>query len=388
MRQRSKVDSVQNVYLYGRKLGQEMQDDPTVTAEPTYKRMSYTKCWTDNMSGGSASYSYKDWLGNWSTPIDISVTTPLALEQHAFIEQPTLPSFDDPLPPAPGFFMKDLGAFGKSKLNAPVMLFELAQTLTMLSRPWKLAAALASSGKRLRLPRDLKGAINAIGSEYLGFRYGWRPFLADVRAIRETTTRFKTAQRFLEDGDVFTFKSNRTSVDSRTSRVDYPYPTYDMRTTCVTNTTKKHTRCEFGKAQKSASYETQSMARHIIDAYGGADFATIAWELVPNSFVVDWFLPVGDMIKANLSSPAWFTNVSSPWAWDKFELVSAVSRSGVHNSRYQTNVGWQYTVSKETFARGPIVTVPPKPVDIDGYQVADLLAMAGQQWGRLLGKSF
>lgn len=387
MRYRERVYAPGTSYLFGqRPFKRTMNDDPTFTGESTFKRMDFSEVKTTGLEGGSASVQTKDYLGNWGDPIDLSVRTPLGCEKHAFLEQPAVANLDGPFPPEAGFFMKDLSDFGKSKANLPVMLVELRKTYQMLRNPFKLASFLAKPPKGLRLPRNFREAT-AVASPYLEARYGWRPFLADIRNLRGSVSRFDAAKPFLDSGKPFVYKSTRSNSVSGTRVKNYPYPTYDMRTNVSVSTTWTAKRCEFGRAVKSASFDSQSIFRRIISAYGGDQLVGIAWELVPYSFVVDMFLPVGDLIDAHLGAPAWFTSTGSPWYWDYNEVVHDVSRTGVSNTKCRTSVGWSYKTSRKTFVRGPIVSVPQKPLNISGLQTADLLALAGQSLGRFLGKS-
>lgn len=132
-----------------------------------------------------------------------------------------------------------------------------------------------------------------------------------------------------------------------------------------------------------------SLANRFFDAFHVRDVASVAWELVPYSFVVDWFLPIGDMIDNFSPAPAYLISTGNVWSGRKTtdRIERTVSGKALAKaSTFATGAG--YVIEKTTYVREPMGALPPKPVNLDGYQVADLLAMAGQQLGRVFGKSF
>ncbi|DAD52571.1 TPA_asm: maturation protein [ssRNA phage SRR6960509_7] len=136
----------------------------------------------------------------------------------------------------------------------------------------------ASAARRFGVAqRPSKLSEKDISGRWLELQYGWLPLISDV---------YEAAKAF----------------ESLTS---------DARVNTVTESIQKQWRgnasCEpvnyscYGNVQENARYiyemtETLSVPRSL----GLTDPLSVAWELIPYSFVVDWFVPIGDYL-ANLN---------------------------------------------------------------------------------------
>lgn len=136
----------------------------------------------------------------------------------------------------------------------------------------------ASAARRFGVAqRPSKLSEKDISGRWLELQYGWLPLISDV---------YEAAKAY----------------ESLTS---------DARVNTVTESIQKQWRgnasCEpvnyscYGNVQENARYiyemtETLSVPRSL----GLTDPLSVAWELIPYSFVVDWFVPIGDYL-ANLN---------------------------------------------------------------------------------------
>ena len=165
-------------------------------------------------------------------------------------------------------------------LEAGVMLAELKETLDMLRHPFdaftKSLAKKTKSGKALLAP-----------SLWLQYRYGWRPLLSDIEAIMKE---FASEATTLSDR-ILSARANRTASFDNVTLSGAAYGGY------LSFEVEKRTRT----AIKSGSiiYYRVKQDRSFMEKMGMSlsDLPSIAWELVPYSFVVDWFLGIGDWIK-------------------------------------------------------------------------------------------
>jgi hypothetical protein len=153
---------------------------------------------------------------------------------------------------------------------------------------WKKAAdelgMTLSQRQKKRLNRN---RLDQFSDNWLEFRYGWTPILYDVyNAAGLISTG-------LNDGeDIFKIHSS-DSVSSAGSAdgLSFQYPnrgetwnlqgSYDLE----------------NSARAGVWFKVTDPTERFIEALGLTNPALIAWELVPFSFVIDWFAPIGDNLR-------------------------------------------------------------------------------------------
>lgn len=166
--------------------------------------------------------------------------------------------------------------------NLAVMYAERTKTANMVINAMK---SIAAAGALLRKGRFQQAArklgidksdkpLRDLSEQWLQLQYGWRPLLNDVYAIctakppisrtaSSSFTRQETSPVVTGQSDPFGWSMSR----------DVTYRCAMRGTVRVSNS-----------AVAAGS------------AFGLTDPNSVAWELVPFSFVVDWFLPVGDYL--------------------------------------------------------------------------------------------
>lgn len=189
-----------------------------------------------------------------------------------------------------------------TSFNAGVFLGESHKTLRMIG---DTAVKLAKSLTRLRKgdfagaiaatadPRSAKyskkygsrrGVQNEIANKRLEVVYGWTPLFQDMVSGAESlshTLNVPFTQKYV---------CNRLSADSsRNSRLGFEYASY------------------LWDVPGYSTWQRRVVAEISDDpSYIGTikllDPLEIVWELTPFSFVVDWFLPVGDFLEARSAS--------------------------------------------------------------------------------------
>lgn len=139
----------------------------------------------------------------------------------------------------------------------------------------------AVSGFKQKFPSDPAGAISNL---WLSWQYGWRPLINDVYGAAEFYNQQITKDRVMRATATVAI-SNRSTVLSEKPQVGWV-----MRHT--TNRSWKYS-CKLVVFYKVVNDTSKTMAQ-----LGLINPATIAWELLPFSFVADWFLPVGNFINS------------------------------------------------------------------------------------------
>jgi hypothetical protein len=120
-------------------------------------------------------------------------------------------------------------------------------------------------------------------SVWLEIQYGWRPLLNDI---------YESAQAIVNAADQSPRKV-RTSVSSTFYNVsDTQWTPGNLDRISIV---ERNVLSIFGKA--TVWYSTPEVPRTLLQL-GFTNPAYLAWELTPFSFVVDWFIPIGNAINA------------------------------------------------------------------------------------------
>lgn len=163
---------------------------------------------------------------------------------------------------------------GKGPTNLWETLAEFRQTLDMLS---------VAVGKGHRFLDGLQRGMPPANA-WLVYRYGIRPLISDVTSIltslqQKTGRRRWTTRAGLQD--------SRSSTSNLTYDHDYVRETYSET------------------AQHNVQIRGMSLDELFVTiplqlGLSGKGFLTVPWELIPYSFVVDWFVNVGDWLNASV----------------------------------------------------------------------------------------
>lgn len=204
----------------------------------------------------------------------------------------------------------------ESNLLIGEMAHSLGQTVQMLRRPFKGAVELLArmgKAKSRHLGKSAKSAARATANTWLEYRYGWQPLLLDGKAIIEAAEQKRSVQsvrRVVRAGSQGDESSSHEWLP--TYQGDGAYSSSGSRVV-----TKK-VRHDVG-----VLYEVKlgSFSDQIAKIAGNraCDLPATIWEVIPYSFVVDWFVNVGDWIRAITPTPG-ITPIGN-WSTSIYEYV-------------------------------------------------------------------
>lgn len=124
----------------------------------------------------------------------------------------------------------------------------------------------------------------ALADAYLGFMYGVRPFILDIYALLADMAETMKAP-------LFTLETNIAD------------PNYGLPTSTVSSRTYKGTAERGVKIGATISIDNPGLFESW--NWGLTDPVSLAWELVPLSFVVDWFLHVNHLAGFYIRPQGW-----------------------------------------------------------------------------------
>lgn len=203
----------------------------------------------------------------------------------------------------------------RTQFAGGVFLGEFHKTVSMIARP---ALALQKGVKQyLSTVRKMKRTMSsaklfskALAGTYLEYVYGWQPLMADIEDAAKAIKRM-------------TDKENRLRITAHAEVLQKPQDPAYVAYTIWWGRFVRERRYErtdkviyYGRLKETALKSMkQDTIQRVIDLSGFSwrDFAPTIWELVPYSFLVDYFTNIGDLILAATTDKtiiSWLTKVS------------------------------------------------------------------------------
>lgn len=185
-----------------------------------------------------------------------------------------------------------------SAVQSLVILGQFRETLSLLSEP------LGGISKIYGRHRGKRGTSlsEALSSSWLASRFGWRPLMHDIEDIMDAVVE--------RNGPRLTA---RAKASGSTSESDSRTITDMSHAGCTSVRDVTHSysvRCGIlAEIEKTAGYNTGLRLRDIPQA---------AWELLPFSFVADWFLGIGNYLGAIIPG----SNVRILAKWTTSDVIS------------------------------------------------------------------
>lgn len=216
--------------------------------------------------------------------------------------------------------------------NAAVFLGESKQTLNMfVSTAEKLARAmkLMKQGRVKNALQVLSGDKKNISSRYAGkiptsvqasnlwleHRYGWLPLLKDL----DDAARYLA--RKMVDSTIRPVRITGVGKSETTSTieiVDNAYTTPSSVYIRASGNSRQEYECKL-------SVWVLPKPRQTFEELGFTDPYSVAWELAPFSFVVDWFVNVGEVLSSLHQFPQW-------------TVLSGIKNTAYKHVRYCNNI--------------------------------------------------
>lgn len=271
--------------------------------------------------------------------------------------------------------IKLLGKVSEAKVNVGVMYAEMTKTSDLiLNTANRIDRAYRAfrRGNLKEVARALQLTPGTVHKNWLEYKYGWMPLLMDVKGSAEFFAQQAVTRpiRFTE------MVKHEKEFCNETHNLSFiPYggspAAVETRTVKITYRARHKIWCEI--TNESASQMQQ---------LGLTNPALIAWELIPYSFVFDWFVSVGDYLQAFTALDGIIVKKAFVEHLTKYE----VSHSRPHITRVQGTktyvvFPWSTTWGGHNYGRAPLsinvydLYPPVKPVSYSFDRLITALAL-------------
>lgn len=258
-----------------------------------------------------------------------------------------------------------------SGFDALTFIAELSEIKSLFSGAiWRLLRRPASSIRTLKQlglrSRDIPKHFRTLSNEYLSVRYGWRPLFNDMFSILKLVETYndKTKTR------IRARSGNPMSVSNDTAINESEFEFY-------LRTVERNTKTEISvNAHVVADIEVPKLQFNLIQT---------GWEVIPLSFVIDWFVTVGKSI----SAASFLMHQSQYVASYGYKIKQSITENQYISG---TKSGFISGYDKHTIAGSatlkvrvpaPVPLTPSITVNLNTYKILDLVALMVQRFRRI-----
>lgn len=214
--------------------------------------------------------------------------------------------------------------------------------------------------RKVRLARGLQEFYRVFSEAWLEYRYGWRPLVGAANDLVEACRLLeKPSQAIVVSG-----RAGDESVQAGTHGATWGGWSFD----------------QIVSGSAFARQTPRAFVSHKVGREGaalGVNPVLTAWELVPYSFVVDWFVGVGQAIQANYPPSGVIESIAG-YSLKKFVRASSDCTGADRECTLSFDPGFaQY--EREEYQRW---TADPEAPDYSLYSTTDRLCLS--QWTDLI----
>lgn len=242
----------------------------------------------------------------------------------------------------------DIAEFGQTRkmLNATTQLTDFARTLSNRFGPLKLAGGL-----------------------WLQYQYGWRPILSTIA---------EAAERSLEVpiNAMSNISAQKSMTYAQNTRVWLGGKTFGEELLNPVLTGKKFVKihCRLTTPMKNDPARWTSL-----------NPVSIAWELIPYSFVIDWVYDIGSYLRAYETSLLYQTSFQSGYTTEGTVYDVAINQSKPIFDGFRSLTGGSHRyrqISRKILASYPSPRAPTFKADLGSSRLLSAAALLSQHLGR------
>jgi len=186
----------------------------------------------------------------------------------------------------------------KNSANLLVSVAEVGQTIGMLKNPMNLKNLRKLAGRGKTLSSVAKISANS----WLEYKYGWKNLASDIRALARVYSEASKHQEFLRQT-----RAKFTGMSS--SQRDVCPLSISLSGPSGSDSNSFGYSAQLTRAERTAVFSLDIRRREsdmiwskndlVMQRLGVNQMVEALWDLVPFSFVVDWFVHIDRMVKTN-----------------------------------------------------------------------------------------
>lgn len=245
----------------------------------------------------------------------------------------------------------------------------IASIATILARAFKIFRAV----KRLDI-KYLRRQISRreLEDRYMELRYAIRPLMYDAYGLANALSKTRNSSG----------KKHRKRFSAKKTYAGaYSDEQVSRQIWTVTEGADWHIKREYSIQHEVSCGILADISLSPMSIFGVTNLAEAAWELTPWSFIIDWFLNIGDLVRA--WSPDLGVRELASWTVVRTKTVQSNSLVGItvdkcthpNNGVLRQSFGGTKTLTIESVVRSPnpdLVLHPSVNVRLDTLKLADL----------------
>jgi len=232
-------------------------------------------------------------------------------------------------------------------------------------------------GRRRRKPSSRKRRREEAHNLWLEYQYGWKPILSDtfgaVDELHRRDNRFKDRYRCK-----CTASGSETSYIYLPAQFEQTYPGL-LHVLFGTQTRERY------RGYCRLDWVLDNPVKATLSEMGITNPALVAWELVPFSFVVDWFVPIGSYLNQLDVGTGWtfkggsFSTITRGWKRRHVQSIRVASTSAWNQKptwSYSDPASTRMRMTRATYSTPPFTWKPSFDGDLTkGSRVANAIAL-------------
>lgn len=283
-----------------------------------------------------------------------------ALDAGALSSNPSLPNLTDAVAATM--------ALARTNPSRPIVdvwtfLYELKDIPQMVLQAGQL---LRKYGNNARLSqRFLRDTDKDIANFFLAYQFGWEQFYRDLLKLFDFVGDVQKRTKQLDDLSAGDLRLTSTVLDATWSPVDsagmYVGPLYQAVTSILTSwklDRKIWVRIRYKPTAQTFKYlgtDHHAAARRISYALDGPDWDTI-WNMIPWSWLLDWFSTAGDYFAANRNRLGVQVDDVAVMRRTEMKLTGVKLVNPFPNSSFKTNPHAFWTQKyRSRYVGGPVI---------------------------------
>jgi len=179
--------------------------------------------------------------------------------------------------------------------NLLVSLVQISQTIGMVKNPFNVRKLAQAKWRN----KPLSSLLSKSSGAYLEYRYGWLNFKRDIEQLSNVWREVRDHMQYLKDTEhrYTSLSASQTDTYTHSSSQSFAFGSEAFCAVRARFTSSRRTARFSTDVQRDQQAMLWSKLDHISSRLGTTELAEALWDLVPWSFVVDWFTHVNRFVR-------------------------------------------------------------------------------------------